>query len=77
MKASSAVEATRNACLAALDLIEDAVGQGALRLPDMERPWLGTLRDGLESIPDTEDAFIEQMRPRFAPSRINPAEYGL
>lgn len=77
VRASNPVEAARNACLRALDLIEDALRDGTLRLDAVERPWLGTLRDDLESIPDSEDAFVERMQPRLDPSKLILAEYGL
>jgi methanol--5-hydroxybenzimidazolylcobamide Co-methyltransferase len=77
VRASNPVEAARNACLRALDLIEDAARDGTLRLDAVEWPWLGTLRDDLESIPDSEDAFVERMQPRLDPSKLILAEYGL
>lgn len=77
VRASNPVEGARNACIKALDLIDEAYRDGTLRLDEMEIPWLGTLREGLESIPDTEGAFIESMHSRLDPSKLILAEYGL
>jgi methanol--5-hydroxybenzimidazolylcobamide Co-methyltransferase len=77
VKARTHVEAARRGALAALDLIEAAIGDGSLRSTEQETVWIPDLREALQAIPDDESAFVEMMLPRQDLSKVILAEYGL
>jgi methanol--5-hydroxybenzimidazolylcobamide Co-methyltransferase len=77
LKGDSYVANARNGALAAIDIIEEAVSEGKMKLSDMETGYLPMLREELSSIPDTESDFIEMMLPLLDQSKFIPAEYGL
>jgi len=77
VKGRTHLEAARRAGLRALDLIEGAVKEGRLALPEAEHEWLPRLREELESIPDDESAFVEQVLPALDPAKVILSEYGL
>jgi methanol--5-hydroxybenzimidazolylcobamide Co-methyltransferase len=77
VKGDSYVANARNGALTALDIIEEALASGKMKLTDMETSYLPILRDELESIPDNESAFIEMMLPVIDQSKFIMAEYGL
>jgi methanol--5-hydroxybenzimidazolylcobamide Co-methyltransferase len=77
VKGDSYVANARNGALKALDLIEDALQSGKLKLGENEIAYLPILRDDLNSIPDSESDFIEMMLPTLDQSKFIPAEYGL
>jgi methanol--5-hydroxybenzimidazolylcobamide Co-methyltransferase len=69
--------AGRAAALTAVDLIKTAAEDGALKLSEMERPWLDSIRQAVEELPENQQKFIEQMMSTVDTSRFVPAEYGL
>jgi methanol--5-hydroxybenzimidazolylcobamide Co-methyltransferase len=71
------LEATVKGCLKGLDIIEDAIKNGELRCPDRESVWLERIRRDLESIPDDEGRFIDEMLPVLDATAFIPEEYGL
>ncbi|KAF0237786.1 MAG: methanolcorrinoid, partial [Prolixibacteraceae bacterium] len=77
IKGDSYVANARNGALAAIDIIEEALHSGNMRLSEMEISYLPILRDDLNSIPDNESDFIEMMLPLIDGSKFIPAEYGL
>jgi methanol--5-hydroxybenzimidazolylcobamide Co-methyltransferase len=77
VKGDSYVANARNGALKALDLIEDALQSGKLKLGENEIAYLPILRDELNSIPDSESEFIEMMLPTLDQTKFIPAEYGL
>jgi methanol--5-hydroxybenzimidazolylcobamide Co-methyltransferase len=77
IKGDSYVANARNGALAALDIIEEALASGKMKLSEMETSYLPILRDELESIPDNESEFIEMMLPVIDQSKFIMAEYGL
>jgi methanol---5-hydroxybenzimidazolylcobamide Co-methyltransferase len=77
VKGDSYVANARNGALAALDIIEEALQSGKMRLSEMETSYLPILREDLNSIPDNESDFIEMMLPLIDGSKFIPAEYGL
>ncbi|MDR0541790.1 MAG: hypothetical protein LBH19_06210 [Dysgonamonadaceae bacterium] len=77
IKGDSYVANARNGALKALDLIEEAYQNGKMRLADNELSYLPVLREELNSIPDSEEAFIEMMLPVLDASKFIPEEYGL
>ena len=77
IKGGSYVANAKNGALAALDIIEEALQTGKMKLSEMEIGYLPILRDDLNSIPDTESEFIEMMLPLIDGSNFIPEEYGL
>jgi methanol---5-hydroxybenzimidazolylcobamide Co-methyltransferase len=77
VKGDSYVANAKNGALAALDIIEEALRSGKMRLSELETSYLPILREDLESIPDNESQFIEMMLPMIDESKFIPAEYGL
>jgi methanol--5-hydroxybenzimidazolylcobamide Co-methyltransferase len=67
----------KNGALEALDIIEEALASGQMRLPEMETEYIPILREDILSIQEDESAFIEAMLPLIDQSHFIPAEYGL
>lgn len=77
VKGDSYVANARNGALAALNIIEEALASGKMKLSEMETCYLPILRDELNSIPDSESDFVEMMLPLLDQSKFIMAEYGL
>ena len=77
IKGDSYVANARNGALAALDIIEEALRSGKMKLSELETGYLPILRDELNSIPENESDFVEMMMPLIDQSKFIPAEYGL
>lgn len=77
VRAPTPLAAGRNAGLEAVRLIQEAHRDERLRIPPRELPWLERIRRALESVPESEDAFVEQMLPAVDNTRFLPAEYDL
>lgn len=77
VKGDSYVANAKNGALAALDIIEEAIASGKMKLSDLETSYLPFLREDLESIPDNESDFVEMMLPVLDQSKFIMAEYGL
>ncbi|MDR2470428.1 MAG: hypothetical protein LBD27_08160 [Tannerella sp.] len=77
VKHDSYVAGARDGALEALDIMEEAIRSGQMTLPEMETAYLRKLRDELNTIPDAESDFVEQMLPLLDTSKFIPEEYGL
>jgi len=77
IKGDSYVANARNGALVAIDIIEEAVVSGKMKLSDMELGYLPFLREELESIPENEGDFIDMMLPVLDQSKFILSEYGL
>lgn len=77
VKGDSHVANARNGAIAALDIIEEALASGKMKLSEMETCYLPILRDELSCIPDSESDFVEMMLPLLDQSKFTMAEYGL
>jgi methanol--5-hydroxybenzimidazolylcobamide Co-methyltransferase len=77
VKGDSYVANARNGALEALDIIEEAIQSGQMKISDMESAYLPILRDDLSSIPDSESDFIEMMLPVLDGNKFILSEYGL
>jgi len=77
VKGDSYVANARNGAIEALNIIEEALASGKMKLPEMETCYLPVLRDELLSIPDSESDFIEMMLPMLDQSKFIMKEYGL
>jgi hypothetical protein len=73
--APSPYPAGRAAALAAIRLMREGFRAGELKITDRELPWLDTMQDAVESLPDAEDAFIARMMDEVDTTRFIPAEY--
>ncbi|MDR1880938.1 MAG: hypothetical protein LBQ78_08400 [Tannerellaceae bacterium] len=77
VKGESYVANARNGALEAIDMIEEALQSGKMKLPELETGYLPVLRDELSGIPDSESDFIEMMLPALDQSKFILSEYGL
>ena len=57
--------------------MRDAHRNGALRLQPREVPWLDRLQQTIESLPDQESTFIEDMMAEVDTTRFVAADYGI
>ncbi len=71
------IENAKNGALEALDIIEEALASGQMKLPEMETAYLPLLRADIESIPANESEFVEMMLPVLDQSHFILSEYGL
>ena len=69
--------AGKAAARTAIDLMERGMNAGELDIPEREQPWLGMMRDSLDTMPDDENAFIEQVMPTLDTSKFVAADYEL
>lgn len=69
--------AGRATVLTALAILREAHREGRLKIPPREIPWLDRLQKVLETLPDTESAFIDDRMGRIDATKFIPAEYGL
>ncbi|MDR2847632.1 MAG: hypothetical protein LBV39_00865 [Bacteroidales bacterium] len=77
VKGDSYVANARNGAIEAINIIEEALQSGRMKLSELETGYLPLLRDELGSIPDKESDFIEMMLPVLDQTKFIPAEYGL
>ena len=77
IKGDSYVANAKNGALVTIDIIEEAVAMGKLKLSEMEIGYLSYMREELESIPENESDFVEMMMPILDQSKFIPSEYGL
>lgn len=77
IKGDSYVANAKNGAIMALNIIEEALASGKMKLSEMETSYLPILREDLESIPENESEFIEMMLPVLDQSKFIMAEYGL
>jgi len=77
IKADNYVSATKNACLRGVHIIEESLRAGKLKNDEKETPWIDVLRSDIESIPDNEEKFIEEMLPLLDRGKILLEEYGI
>ena len=77
VKGESYVENAKNGASITLDIIEESLLSGKMKLPEMETNYLPVLRDDLNSIPNSESDFIAMMLPLIDQKKFIPSEYGL
>ncbi len=77
VKGDSYVANAKNGALVTLDIIEEAIQSGKMKLSEMETSYLPLIRDELSSIPDDESDFVEMMLPLITQDKFIPKEYGL
>jgi methanol---5-hydroxybenzimidazolylcobamide Co-methyltransferase len=77
IKGDSYVANAKNGALVTLDIIEEALQSGKMKLSDMETSYLPIIRDEILSIPDNESDFVDMMLPLINQDKFIPEEYGL
>jgi methanol---5-hydroxybenzimidazolylcobamide Co-methyltransferase len=77
IKGDTYIANAKNGALTALDIIEEALQSGKMKLPEMETSYLPIFREELNSIPDNESDFIEMMLPLLDQNKFILSEYGL
>ena len=77
MKGESYVANARNGAMEALDIIEEALRSGQMKLSEMETNYLPIFREDLNNIPEDENDFIAMMLPLLDPGKFILSEYGL
>lgn len=77
VKGENYIDATVKGALKGLNLIEEAVNSGKLKLEDREIIWIDSLRSEIESIPTNESEFVEETIAQIGTSKFVPSEYGL
>jgi len=77
VKGKSYIQSAKLGCIKALNLMDEAVKTGHLKLEEREIPWINSLRDEILRIPDDEGLFIEQIVPLLEPGKVLLNEYGL
>ncbi len=63
--------------LKGLNIIEEAIHSGKLKLEDREIAWIDSMRGEIESIPIDEGEFVDEMIAQIGTSKFIPSEYGL
>ncbi|HDR68334.1 MAG TPA: methanol--corrinoid methyltransferase [Bacteroidaceae bacterium] len=77
IKGDSYIANAKNGALKSLDIIEESINSGLMKLPEMEISYIPIIREDLIAIPDNEDNFIEMMLPRLDQGKFILSEYGL
>jgi methanol--5-hydroxybenzimidazolylcobamide Co-methyltransferase len=77
IKEKNAYARTRIATLSTIAELKRANGLGELPLSPPETRWLNRLEKEADTLPETEDEFIDQMAPELADAPYLPEEYGL
>ncbi len=77
MKEKTPYLRTRRAALSAIQEIKNAHNQEELHLPKREERWLDRLSQEADTLPDSEDEFIEQMLEILKDKPFLPSEYEL
>ncbi len=77
IKGNGYIESAKRGCLKALDLIEQAVKSGQLKMEEREIPWINSLQEDINSIPGDESHLIDQVLPSLEPGKFMLKEYGL
>jgi methanol--5-hydroxybenzimidazolylcobamide Co-methyltransferase len=75
VRSRDAYAAGRAAAQVALDRMRAAQRQGTLRVLPKELPWLDRMQKALDTLPDTESAFITEMLNELDLSRFVPGDY--
>ncbi len=76
VKGRNYIEASILGCLEGLNLINEALGSGFLKVDEKEMMWIDMLQNDISEIPFDESMFVELMLPQLE-GAIIPSEYGL
>ena len=70
-------DAGRNAAAFTIGLLRDAIRDDLVDVAEREMKWLEMMEAAVEALPDTEEAFIEQMLPQIDAGKIILEDYDL
>jgi len=76
VKGENYIDATKKACLKALELIENAIKSKELVSSERENVWIDMIREQINTIPTDEGKFIDDVLPNIK-DKIILSEYGL
>ena len=71
------IDAAKRGTLRALDIIQERVDSGSLKIEDREVVYIDMMREAIAEIPEDESKFIEAMAAELDPAKIILSEYGL
>lgn len=63
--------------LEAVSILQEAWQKGVLKVDERETGWFDSIREGLESLPDSESEFITRMMDEVDTQTFRPADYEL
>jgi len=69
--------ATKNAVLKTIDIIEAGYASGELIKNAREQEWIPRIREEVQSIPNDESKFVEEILPTIDTTHVLLGEYGL
>lgn len=69
--------AGKAAALTTTALLREGVEAGCLRLSERETPWLDTIEDSVNALPEDENTFIDEMMATVDTTKFVAADYGL
>lgn len=71
------IDAAKRGTLRALDIIQERVKSGSLKIGDREIAYIEPLREEIAKIPEDESEFVEEMLPELDTAKVILSEYGL
>lgn len=77
VKSDDHYQAVIAAARAAIAILRETSESGCLQLSERETAWFDRMEDELDDMPDTEDAFIQEMMDEVELDKFTPADYGL
>ena len=77
MQESSAYSRVRRAVLATLAELKRAIEADEVKIPATEKRWVDRLQRQADTLPDSEDNFISEMKEELADAPYLPEEYGI
>lgn len=77
VNASTPVAAGRDAALTTVGLLREAQRAGQLKIHPRELSWLDRIEKTVETIPESESGFIDEMMGRVDTTKFVPADYDL
>jgi len=77
IKGDSYLEACILGSLKGIEIMDNAIQDGSLKIEEREKSWLARTKDEISSIPLKEEDFINDMLPFINKTKWLPSEYGL
>jgi len=74
---TNSIDASVKGALKGLEIIEEAVHSGELKLEEREHIWIDMIRDQLSDIPTDEGVFTERIEAKLEEHSVQLSEYGL
>lgn len=77
VSADTHYHAGKAVALESIRLMREGLEAGKLKIATREQPWLDTIEDAINDLPDDENEFISDMREVVDTTKYHPKEYGL